>query len=153
MPTSGPRLKLEIEGANLAEDMLFGIVDRSHDMKPVLKVIRELMRKNAEAQFVTEGTRGGRRWELDKPNTIAKKIAAGYPNKTEIMTSDLYVSLTQRAGGGDAIRRISRHSTTFGTRRFYAIFQGHKRQLLEFTTMDADDWAQRMVAYCLEGAL
>jgi hypothetical protein len=153
MTTVGPRLKLAIEGANLAEDMLFGIVERSHDMKPVLRVIQELMRKNEEGQFVTEGERGGNKWALDKPDTIAKKLAMGQSDHTEIGTGDLYISLTQRAGGGDANRRISRHSTTFGTRRFYAVFQGKKRELLAFTMMDADNWAERMVAYCLEGTL
>src|SRR5260221_2731201 len=100
MATTGPRLKLAIEGANLAEAVLSGIVERSHDMKPVLRVIQELMRKGAEAQFVTEGERGGKRWEMDKPNTIAKKLAAGYGDHTEIETLDLFDSLTSRGAGG-----------------------------------------------------
>lgn len=145
-------MKLEIEGADLAIDMLVGIAERSYDMKPVLTVIQELMRKGAEAQFASEGERGGKRWQLDKPDTVAKKVAAGYPDHTEIETLDLFTALTQRSGGGQAIRRISRHSTTFGTRLFYAQFQGNKRQLLALTTMDADNFASRMVSYVLEGS-
>lgn len=147
------KLRLEIEGDDLAATMLQDIGDRAEDAKPVLTVIRELMRKGAEAQFVTEGGRGGLRWLPDAKSTIQKKLSQGYPTHTEIMTSDLYISLTQRAGGGNAIRRLSRYSTTFGTRVFYAQFQGHKRRLLEITSRDADDWAERMVRYLVEGAV
>jgi hypothetical protein len=150
MATSGPRMRLLIDGANLAEDMLTGILERSHDMKPVLRVIQDEMRKDAEVQFVTEGGRSGTPWEKDAPSTIAKKIAAGYPNRTEVLTADLYDSLTD-TGGGNSIRRLSRHSTTLGTKLHYAAFQ--KNPLLVITTTDADNWAERMIRYCLEGAL
>lgn len=146
------KLKLGIEGENVAVDLLLGIAERSHEAKPVLAVIQELMRRGAEEQFFSEGSRGGLRWVPDKPNTIEKKLAAGYPtNHTEIMTTRLLASLQKRSGGGDAIRRLSRHSTTFGTRVFYAHWQGHKRQLLGITTRDADSWAERMATWLVEG--
>ena len=54
-------------------------------------------------------------------------------------------------GGGNAIRRLSKQSTTYGTRLFYAQFQGHKRMLLRVTLQDADLWAEKMVDWILSG--
>lgn len=147
------KLKLGIEGEGAAIKDLLAIGTRSHEAKPILKVIQELMRRGAEANFMSEGMAGGKRWEMDKPDTIAKKLAAGYPDRTEVMTTRLLASLQQRAGGGDTIRRLSAHSTTFGTRVPYAHWQGKKRQLLAITTQDADNWAERMVRWLVEGKL
>jgi len=145
------RFKVEIDGADAAEEMLRGIGERGHEAKPVLRIIQRLMLESAEAQFASKGARGGSPWLPDKPDTVAKKLEAGYPKDTEIMTGDLFDALTSTSGGAGAIRRLSRTSTTVGTSLPYAIFQGHKRELLEITTEDADAWAERMVDYLLEG--
>lgn len=145
------KLKLEIHGHDAVADELKQIGERAHDAKPVLRVIQALMAESAREQFESEGSRGGLPWVPDKNATVARKAREGFKEDTEIRTGDLEKSLAQLGGGGNAIRRLSMASTTFGTRLFYARFQGHKRQLLRITTKDADLWAEKMVDWILSG--
>ena|ERR1039458_2322141 len=147
----GPLYKLKITGLTEAEAFLQEIGDRSYNMKPVLMVIKEIMRKTSEGNFQSEGELIGHKWELDTPDTIEKKLASGYSNQTEVMEGNLYDSLTSIASGNGAVRRISRHSTTFGTNLFYAHWQGHKRELLGITMFQADNFAERMIEYLVGG--
>lgn len=151
MAVSGPRLKLYIDGEEAAADEFRAIGARARDAKPVLRVIQALMANAAREQFEGEGTRGGLKWEPDTPRWVARKIEAQQDARTERRTGALEASLMSEGGGGDSIRRLSKQSTTFGTRLFYAQFQGHRRQLLRVTLQDADLWAEKMVDWILSG--
>ncbi|MFZ1927389.1 MAG: hypothetical protein WAU42_14775 [Solirubrobacteraceae bacterium] len=151
MALSGPRLRLYIDGTDAAADELREIGERARDAKPVLRVIQGLMAKAAREQFESEGERGGLKWEPDSPRWIERKLYHHWAADTEHRTGDLAASLMAATSGGNAIRRLSKQSTTYGTRLFYAQFQGHKRQLLRVTLHDADDWAERMVDWILSG--
>jgi hypothetical protein len=141
------RMRVEIEGADAAIEDLVGIAMRAKDARPVLRVIQEMMRVSAMSNFADEGETFGLHWLKDRDTTVQQKLAAGYQDRTEVMEGNLFQALTQRAGGGEAIRRLSAKSTTFGTRLFYAQFQGKKRQLLAITEAAADHYAERMVKY------
>lgn len=151
MATKGPRLKLYIDGEGAVAEDFRAIGARAQDAKPVLRVIQGLMAKAAREQFESEGDRGGLKWEPDTPAWIARKTARHQDTRTERRTGVLEASLMAEGGGGDRIRRLSKQSTTFGTRVFYAQFQGHKRQLLRVTLQDADLWAEKMVDWILSG--
>ena len=147
----GPRLKLYIDGADAAAEEIRAIGQRARDAKPVLRVIQGLMARGARGQFETEGERGGLPWEPDTPAWMERKRKAGQDPRTERRTGALEASLMAEGGGKGAIRRLSKGSTTFGIRIFYAQFQGHRRQLLRLTLKDADLYAEKMVDWILSG--
>jgi len=151
MAVKGPRLKLYIDGEGAVAEDFRAIGARAHDAKPVLRVIQGLMAKAAREQFEGEGARGGLKWQPDTPGWIARKAAKHQDPRTERRTGALEASLMSESGGSNSIRRLSKQSTTFGTRVFYAQFQGHKRQLLRVTLQDADLWAEKMVDWILSG--
>ena len=150
MASKGLRLRLEIEGDGETVESIRALGERANNAKPVLTVIQKLMEQGAEEQFATKGARGGMSWQVDKDTTIARKVAAGESRDTEVRTGDLARSLLG-GGSGSTIRRLSKSSTTYGTRVFYAVFQGHRRQLLRLTTRDADAWSEKMVRWILDG--
>jgi phage gpG-like protein len=151
---SGPRLKLYIDGDGAAEDELKAIGARARDAKPVLRVIQGLMARGAKEQFETEGERGGLAWDKDTQAWVKRKAAKGQDTRTERRTGALWESLTMEAGDfAEEIRKVLKTSTTFGTRLFYAQFQGYSRQLLRITLKDADRWAELMVDWILSGNL
>jgi phage gpG-like protein len=148
---SGPRLRLYIDGGNAAAEEIRAIGERARDAKPVLRTIQGLMARGAKEQFETEGSRGGLAWEPDTKAWVKRKAAKGQDLRTERRTHALEESLMSAGGGKDSIRRLSKQSTAFGTRLFYAQFQGHKRMLLALTLKDADRFSELMVDYILSG--
>lgn len=145
---SGLKLRLEIEDTGHTVRKVKEMGYRAEAARPVLRQIKHLMEQGAAEQFLTEGERGGYRWKPDLPATVQKKLAEGADRRTEIRTGDLARSLM---GGDKAIRRLSDHSTTFGTRVFYSVYQGHLRRLLELTRADADVYSTMMVKWILDG--
>lgn len=151
MAAKGPLLKLYIDETGLSREDILAIGTRARDAKPVLRAIQGLMAEGAKEQFEGEGSRGGLRWEPDSKMWAARKRREGKDEHTEIRTGDLRAALMSTTGGGNAIRRLSKASTTFGVRLFYSAFQGHRRQLLVITTKDQDRWASMMLDWVLEG--
>ena len=143
------RMKFNIEGEELAADEIERIGERATHARPALAVINRMMIIGAHEQFGSEGARGGYSWLQDKPETIAKKRAAGQDERTERRERDLEASLLLGSKGN--INRISDKTTTYGTRLFYAKFQGHKRQLLKVTYEDADRWTSTIVHWIISG--
>lgn len=151
--SKGPRLRLYIDEKGATADELRGIIERAREPKPVMRVIQQLMMEGAAEQFESEGSRGGYHWAADKEKYVARKLKEGHDERIEIRKGDLRMSLLARSGGGNAIRRLSKASTTVGTRLFYSVFQGHRRQLLTLTSRDQDIYAEKMIDYLLTGTL
>jgi phage gpG-like protein len=148
---NGPRLRLYIDGEHAAAREIRAIGDRARDAKPVLRVIQGLMARGAKEQFESEGSRGGLAWEPDTKAWVKRKASKEQDTQTERRTGALEESLMSTGGGKDAIRRLSKQSTTYGTRLFYAQFQGHRRTLLALTLKDADRFSELMVDWILSG--
>jgi phage gpG-like protein len=148
---SGPRLRLYIDGENAAAEEIRAIGERARDAKPVLRVIQGLMARGAKEQFETEGSRSGLAWEPDTKAWVKRKASKDQDTRTERRTGALEESLMSTGGGRDAIRRLSKQSTTHGTRLFYAQYQGHKRMLLALTLREADRFSELMVDWILSG--
>jgi hypothetical protein len=142
------RLRLLIEGDGQLIHDVKEIGHRASDAKPVLTVIQKLMEEGAREQFETRGARGGKEWQPDKDETVKRKEREGFGDELEVRTSETRDSLF---GGAGVIRRLSKSSTTFGTRVFQARFQGHRRQLLRLTLHDSDKWSEMMVRWILDG--
>lgn len=146
------RIRLYIDDAQGAEDQLSYIAERARDARPVMKVILGLMSHAQAEQFRSAGARGGTPWQKDTKAWIERKRRQGWNVDTEIYRGDLKNSLTMGSGEmADEIRRYGKHSATFGTNRFYAKFQGHKRVLLYMTVSDMNDYAERMLLWLLDG--
>jgi len=148
-----PRLKLYVDDDGATEEQLREIGERAYEAKPVMRVIQGLMADAAIEQFESEGSRGGFRWKPDKEPWSDRKKREGHSPDTEVETGDLREAMIAKTGGGNAIRRLSKNSTTVGVRMFYAAFQGHNRQLLILTVRDQDNYATRMIEWILEGRL
>lgn len=147
---AGLRLRLEIEDTGHTVRKVKEMGYRAEEARPVLRMIKHLMEVGAEEQFVSEGARSSEHWKQDLPATVQQKLAEGADARTEIRTGDLARSIL---GGGDnnTIHRLTKQSTTFGTKVFYSVYQGHTRRLLALTRSDADRWSELMVRYILTG--
>ena len=153
MPTAAPRLRLYIDGTDSTIEEIRAIGVRARNARPVLEQIQALMAEGAAEQFVSEGARGGLKWKPDERSYVERKAKEGHATDLEVRTHTLHDSLVAKGGGGNAIRRLSKASTTFGTRVYYAQFQGHRRELLAVTKTDQDRWATKMIDYILTGEL
>jgi phage gpG-like protein len=147
----GPRLRLYIDGEKAVAEDLRAIGQRARDAKPVMRVIQQLMARGAREQFETQGARSGEPWKTDTPAWIERKRRAGHSTDTEQETGATMASLISAGRTKGAVRRLSKTSTTFGTRTFASQWQGHRRRLLGITMKDADRWAELMVDWILSG--
>lgn len=149
MANSSFRVRLLVEDTEPTTAELLEIAHRARDARPVLRAVNRMMQVGAWEQFQSEGARGGHAWLPDKPETVLRKERSGLDPRTERRTRDLEASLL--VGGKGNINRLSAQSTTFGTRVFYARFQGHKRRLLQVTLSDANRWSEMFIDYILSG--
>jgi hypothetical protein len=150
-PKGSWRLKLEVEDTGILVHEVEELGNRAWDAKPVLRRIQEDMAMTTISQFASQGGRSGERWKPDEKSTVERKVAEGYSSRTEMRTGTLAASLLFHGPGN--IHRLSKASTTFGTRVFYAVFQGHARRLLAITMGDADRWSDWMLRWVLHGEL
>jgi phage gpG-like protein len=148
-----PRLKLFIDGTDVARDEFLAMAARARDASPVMREIQKLMLEGSIENFETRGGRLGHPWLPDSPGYLARKTAEGYRPGLEEMTGSLRDSLTVPEGGEYAgeIRKVLKTSTVFGTTDKSARWQGHKRELLGITMVDADLWGSMILEWILSG--
>ena len=119
--TSGLGVDMDLEGLQASTAMLQEIADRGVDMRPALKMVKEVLAEGNQRQFSSRGSYLDEPWPALSPETQRRKAREGVPSLTDtlVASGDLQASLD---GGRDSIGRVTRTSVRVGTKLFYARF-------------------------------
>lgn len=153
MAERAARLTLYIDDAGATADEIEKIGWRSRNAKPVMQNIIKHMSGAQREQFMSEGGRGGRKWQPLTEAWVERKRAHGWHPGIETRLGDLRDSLTVGEAGEFAaeVRHAGKTSATYGSKLFYSRFQGWRRTLLYMTESDMNLYGEMMIDYILSG--
>ena len=136
------------------QNLIADIQDRCTDARPVFKWAHQVLKKTFAENFTTQGLPVGGWSPLDAEYAGWKaRRLPGRP--TLIRSGELFRSLSELSD--PSVNEINKLSATFGTGLQYAKFHQYgtekmpKRQILFIPQSFADDFAEKLVNYIVEG--
>lgn len=109
-----------------ARARLAALADRATDLRPAMRVVRDLMIKGHKEAWASEGSVFGQSWPANAPGTLARKARMGQPQRPLQASGALEQAIR---GGKGRYSRVMKTSVRVGVRLHYARYQMGKGRL------------------------
>jgi len=139
---TAPAISIKVQGLEDVIEKIGGWASRARNLKPALKIVDKLLEVHVEAQFKSEGRRGGKPWKrLSRRTVKARANRWGYYRRASafgagatgpILTWSGRLRRSFKRGGSGHVSRVSRSQLVWGSSIRYGRFLVRKRPILMF---------------------